>query len=222
MAAVTRCERFETEGLLLLERGERLNGHFATCPDCREARAAYELLREQIAEVGADDEPPADWQARVQERIAERRRRPLWGWALAPLGAAALAAALFFAVPRTPAAPSLAQEIAQGDAVHRSGSAAPGDRLVLRAETAGASNAELRVYRNGRDLLLRCPGATSCRRQGSELRVTWTLPSAGTYQAVLVLDDEPLPAPGKGLDPDAGAAFAQGAQVLLGDEIDVR
>ncbi|HKH45312.1 MAG TPA: hypothetical protein VKM72_11655 [Thermoanaerobaculia bacterium] len=222
MAAVTRCERFETEGLILLERGERLDGHFATCPDCREARAAYELLREQIAEAGADDEPPADWQARVRERIEQRRRRPLWGWVLAPLGAAALAAALFFAVPRIPTAPSLTQEIAPGAAVHRSASAAPGDRLVLRAETAGAPHGELRVYRNGRDLLLRCPGDSSCRREGSELRVTWTLPSAGTYQAVLVLDDEPLLAPAKSLDADAGAAFAQGAQVLLGDEISVR
>jgi len=222
VAAVTRCERFENEGLDLLERGKRLDGHFATCPDCREARAVYDFLREQIVQAGADDEPPADWQARVQERIAERRRRPLWGWVLAPLGAAALAATLFFAVPRTPAAPSLAQEIAPGDAVHRSASAAPGDRLVLRAETAGAPHAELRVYRNGGDLLLRCPGDSSCRREGSELRVTWTLPSAGTYQAVLVLDDEPLPAPGKGVDPDAGAAFAQGGRVVLGDEIDVR
>jgi hypothetical protein len=222
VAAVTRCERFEAEGLLLLERGERLDGHFATCPDCCEARAAYEVLRAEIAEAGAGVEPPADWQARVWERVEERRRRPFWGWVWAPLGAAALAATLFFAIPRTPAAPSLLQEITPGATVHRSASAAPGDRLTLRAETAGSPHAELRLYRNGRELLLRCPGAAACRRAGSELHATWTLPSAGRYQAVLLLDDEPLPATGKSLDADAGAALARGGRVVLGEEIEVR
>lgn len=225
MAAVTRCERFENEGLALLERGEPLDGHFADCPDCRAARAAYQVLQEQIAEAGAADEPPAGWQNRVWERIEERRRRPSWRWLLAPLGAAALAAAVFFAMPRTPAAPSLVQEISPGPVVHRSASAHPGDHLSLRADIAGSPHAELRIYRNGRDLVLRCPsdaGDASCARDGDEIRASLTLPSAGDYQAVLVLDDEPLPPPGKGLDPDAGAAFAQGAQVVLGDEISVR
>lgn len=222
MAAVTRCERFESEGLALLERGEPLDEHFADCPDCRAARAAYRLLREEIAETSAEDEPPAGWQNRVWERIGERRRRPLWGWLLAPLSAAALAAALVLAVPRTPAAPSLVQEIVPGAAVHRSTSAHAGDRLELRAGTAGSPHAELRIYRNGSDLMLRCPGDPTCRRDGDEIRAFLTLPSAGDYQAVLVLDDEPLPPPRNGLDPDAGAAFAQGAQVLLGEEISVR
>ncbi len=218
---MTRCERFQEEGLLRLERGQPLDGHFETCPDCLEARAGYERLSKEIALIGWDDEPPPGWQARVWDRIQEQRR-PFWKWLLAPLGTAALATALFFAIPRTPSAPSLVQEIAPGEAVHRSASAAPGDRLTLRAETASSPHAELRIYRNGRDLLLSCPGATACRQAGSELRVTLTLPSAGTYQAVLVLDDQPLPPPRTGLDSDAGAAFAQGARVLLGDEITVR
>lgn len=219
---MTRCERFQDEGLLQLERGEPLDEHFETCPDCLEARAGYERLSKEIALVGWDDEPAPDWQARVWDRIEARRRKPLWGWLLAPLGAAALAAALFFAIPRTPAAPSLVQEIVPGDRVYRAASAAPGDRLVLRAEAAGSPHAELRVYRNGRDLVLHCPGGGACRQQGSELRADFTLPSAGTYQAVLVLDDQPLPPPREDLDSDAGAAFAQDAQVLLGDEITVR
>jgi hypothetical protein len=225
---VTRCDRFESEGLALLERGEPLGGHFADCPDCRAARTAYEILREQIADAGAADEPPAGWQNRVWERIESRRRRPLWGWLLAPLGAAALVAAVFFAVPRTPAVPSLVQEVVEGGPVRRAAGAQtahPGDRLSLRAATAGSPHAELRIYRNGRDLVLRCSsdsGGPSCRRDGDEIRAFLTLPSAGDYQAMLVLDDEPLPPPGKGLDSDAGAAFAQGAQVVLGDEIAVR
>jgi len=216
------CDRFETEGLLQLERGEPLDEHFVTCPDCLEARAAYARLRQDIAGIGAGDEPPADWEARVWARLAERKRRPRWIWLLAPVGAAALAATLFFALPRTPAEPSLVQELVEAGPTRRATGAHPGERLHLRAETAGSPQAELRVYRNGRDLLLRCPGDASCQRKGSELSATLLLSSPGTYQAVLVLDDDPLPPPGKGLDPDAGAAFAQGARVLLGEEIAVR
>jgi hypothetical protein len=221
---VTRpsCDRFEAEGLLCLERGEPLAEHFAACPDCRDARAAYERLRQDIAGIGADGEPPAGWEARVWARIEERKGKPRWIWFLAPVGAAALAATFFFAVPRTPSAPSLMQEVAAGGSVRRATGARPGDRLDLRAGTAGSPQAELRIYRNGRDLVLRCPGTSSCRRDGDEIRAALTFPSVGDYQAVLVLDNEPLPPPGKGLDSDAGAAFAQDAQVILGEEISVR
>jgi hypothetical protein len=216
------CDRFETEGLLRLERGEPLGEHFATCPDCLEARALYERLRQDIAGIGADGEPPTDWEARVWARIEERRVKPRWIWFLAPMGAAALAATLFFAMPRTPSSPSLVQEVVAGGPVQRATGARPGDRLDLRAEAAGSLHAELRIYRNGSELILRCPGGPSCQHDGDELSAALTFPSAGDYQAVLVLDDEPLPLPGKGLDPDAGAAFAQDAQVLLGDEVSVR
>jgi hypothetical protein len=205
-----------------MERGEPLDEHFATCPDCLEARAAYERLRQDLAGIGADEEPPAGWEARVWARIEEQKRRPRWIWFLAPVGAAALAAALFFAVPRAPTAPSLVQEVVEGGPVRRATGAHPGDRLDLRAATAGSPHAELRVYRNGRDLVLRCPGGVSCRRDGDEIRASLTLSSVGDYQAMLVLDDEPLPPPRQGLDADAGAAFAQGGQVVLGEEVAVR
>jgi hypothetical protein len=216
-----RCDRFEAEALLRLERGEPLDEHFATCPDCREAQAVYERLRQEIGEMDME-EPSPGWEARVWQRIGERRRRPRWAWVLAPIGAAALAATLFFALPRTPSTPSLAQEIVGGETVVRAASAHPGDRLELRVETAGAPYAELRVYRNERELLLRCPGGSSCERDGSEIRASLIFPSAGEYQAVLVLDDEPLAAPGKGLDSDAGAALDRGARIILGDRIAVR
>lgn len=222
MSPTAPCDRFETEGLLQLERGEPLGEHFATCPDCLQARAAYERLRQDLAGVGTDGEPPAGWEARVWARIEEKKRRPRWIWFLAPVGAAALAATLFFAVPRTPSAPSLVQEVIAGGPARRSAGARPGDRLDLRAETAGSPQAELRIYRNRRDLVLRCPGDPSCKSEGGELRTSFTFLSVGDYQAVLVHGPEPLPPPGKGLDADAGAAFARGAQVLLGEEISVR
>lgn len=217
------CERFETEGLLQLERGEPLDPHFASCPDCREARAVYQKLRQDLSAVDAGEEPPLGWEARVWQRIEERKpRRSPWLWVLAPLGAAALAAALFFAVPRTPATPALFQQVVQEGSIRRSESATPGDRLVLRAETGDATHAELWVYRNGRELLLRCPGDRGCGREGSEITVSFPLPSPGRYQAVLVLGDQPLPPSGVGLDPDAGAALDRGARVVLGTEVDVR
>jgi hypothetical protein len=220
-----RCDRFEAEGLLKLERGEPLGEHFATCPDCLDARAVYQRLRQDLAGLGADEEPPAGWEARVWARIGERKRKPRWIWFLAPVGAAALAATLFFAMPRTPLSPSLVQEVVAGGPVRRAAGARPGDRLDLRAGTAGSPHAELRIYRNGRDLVLQCPGDAgdpSCRRDGDALRASLTLPSAGDYRAMLILDDEPLPPPRKSLDADAGAAFDRGAQVVLGEEIAVR
>jgi hypothetical protein len=217
------CDRFEAEGLLQLERGEPLDPHFDSCPDCREARAIYETLRQDLSAVDAGDAPPRGWEARVWQRIEERKpRRSPWLWVLAPLGTAALAATLFFAVPRTPATPALVQEVVQEGSTRRAESAAPGDRLVLRAETGDAAHAGLWVYRNGRELLLRCPGGPGCGRDGSEVTVSFPLPSPGHYQAVLALDDQPLPTPGAGLDPDAGAVLDRGARVLLGTEIDVR
>jgi hypothetical protein len=115
--------------------------------------------------------------------------------------------------------------VVAGGSVRRATGARPGDRLDLRAETAGSAHAELRIYRNGRDLVLRCPGDAgdpSCRREDGEIRASLTFQMVGEYQAVLVLGPEPLPQPGKGLDPDAGAAFDHGARVLLGDQISVR
>jgi len=220
---MTECHRFEDEGLLRLEQGEPLDPHFATCPDCLEARAAYEHLQAALAEAGADEEPPPGWQAGVWQRLEERRRRPRWLWTFVPLGAAAaLAAILFFAIPRPSAVPSLTQEIAAGDTAVRSTSAHPGDRLRLRAETGGAPHAELRLYRNGRDLLLQCPGSPACRREGTTLQAELVLPAPGTYQSVFLSGTQPLPPPGAGLDADAGAALRQGARILLGDEIIVR
>jgi hypothetical protein len=226
---MTACDRFEEEALLRLEQGEPLDEHFAACPDCLAARAAYERLQEAIAAtgmMGTGDEPPPGWQAAVWQRIEERRSRPRWTWALGASAAmAALAAALFFAVPRTPSVPSLVQELIAGGATVRAAAPHPGDRLLLRAETAGAAHAELRVYRNGRDLVLRCPedvASSACRREGSALRAELTIPSAGTFQAVLVLGDALPPPPGAGLDRDSGAALDRGARVVLGDELTVR
>lgn len=62
------CERFEQEGLLLLEQGKPLGEHFDTCEDCLAARRLYERLRQRLGEL-PEHQPSADWQAKVWQAI---------------------------------------------------------------------------------------------------------------------------------------------------------
>jgi hypothetical protein len=223
------CDRFEAEGLLLLEQGLPLDEHFVTCPDCLAARDAYEQLFADIATLGAEDEPPVGWQARVWERIDRRRerRRSWWqgwhGW-IVPVGVglAASLAALFLIRPPGPQPPSLRAEVQAGATVRRGGEAQPGSLLRLTATTGGSRHAELRVYRNDTELVLRCSTDRPCSRQGDELRATVVLDAIGRYQPLLMRADKPLPSPVSDLEKDTSAALAAGADVKLGSEIVVR
>lgn len=223
------CDRFEAEGLLLLEQGLPLDEHFATCPDCLAARAAYVRLREEIAALGVEDEPPVGWQARVWERLDQRRERrrfrwPGWrGW-MVPVGVglAASLAALFLIRPPGPQPPSLRAEIQAGTTVRRGGEAQPGDLLRLTATTGGARHAELRVYRNDTELVLRCSTDRPCSRRGDEVRAAVLLDAVGRYQPLLLRSKNPLPSPVSDLEKDTSAALAAGADVRPGSEIVVR
>lgn len=223
------CGRFEEEGLLLLEQGLPLDEHFATCPDCLAARAAHERLFAAIADLGAEDRPPAGWQARVWERLDQRRerRRPRWtqwSWWIVPatVGVAASLAALFLIRPPEPRPPSLRAEIQAGTTVRRGGEAQPGDLLRLTATAGGARHAELRVYRNDTELVLRCSTGRPCTRRGDEVSATVLLDAAGRYQPLLIRAEGPLPSSVSGLEKDTSAALAAGADVKLGSEIVVR
>ena len=223
------CDRFEAEGLLLLEQGLPLDEHFATCPDCLAARAAHERLSAEIASLGFEDEPPVGWQARVWERLDQRRerRRPWWtgwrGW-MVPAGAvvaASLAALLLIRTPQ-PRPPSLSAEVQAGATVRRGGEAQPGDLLRLTATTGGARHVELRVYRNDTELVLRCSTERPCSRRGDEVRATVLLDAVGRYQPLLIRAEKNLPSSVSGLEKDTSAALAAGADVRLGSEIAVR
>jgi hypothetical protein len=81
------CRRFEQEGLLRLEQGLALDPHFDTCPDCREAQAAYASLRNEMARLEAGEEPPPGWMANViasVERKGWSDSRRAFGGAAAP------------------------------------------------------------------------------------------------------------------------------------------
>jgi hypothetical protein len=217
---MSRCDRFETEGVLLLERGQPLEEHFSSCPDCLAARIAHERLREGLAGLGEGEQPPAGWQARVWQRIEQRRERRRWRswWIALPAGLAASLAA--FLLLRTPAPPPafLQAKIEAGSVVYRGGEAKAGDFLRLTASTGGARHAELRVYRNDAELVLSCSTESPCSRNGTELKATLLLEGPGRYQPLLLLSEKPIPKGSAGLDADTGAALAAGADVRLGPE----
>ncbi len=220
------CDRFEREGLPALENGAPLDPHFDTCPECMAARAAYERLRRELGEVYAGAEPPAGWQARVRQAIEERRglwRRWPWPWIAVP--AAAAAGLLAFVLLRPPPAERLAVavQVVAGETVRRGTEAHPGDRLRISAATSGARHAELRVYRNDQGPLLACSTALPCRQAGGVLEADFVLPSAGSYQVLLLASESSLPEGSTGtLDSDAARALAAGARVELGEEVEAR
>lgn len=223
---MTSCQRFENEALLLLEQGQPLDEHFSSCPDCLEARAAYDRLRGGLSSVGKEDEPPADWQARVWEEIDRRKeRRRRWSpWWIAPVALATMVTLFLIWVPgRTPA--GLRIEIEAGTTVRRGAEAQPGDLLRLAATTGGARYSELRVYRNDTELILRCSDEPPCSRRRGELSASVLLDGVGRYQSLLIFSEQPLPTPpntASDLDTDTDAALTAGAEVELGPRVVVR
>jgi hypothetical protein len=208
---MTPCERFENEALLLLEQGQPLDDHFSSCPDCLAARAAYDRLFERLSKLGEEDEPAADWQARVWERIEERKKRRWSAWWFAPVAAAAMAALFLIWIPSQKPV-GLEIEIEEGTTVRRGAEAHPGDTLRLTANTGGARHSELRVYRNDTELILRC----------LESPCSVVLDGVGRYQPLLLLSGSPLPAPTSDLEIDTGAALDAGARIEMTPEVVVR
>jgi hypothetical protein len=227
---LSACRRFEDEGLLRLKRGQPLDDHFATCPDCVAARAAYERLEGELATAGHGIEPPPGWQfglwAAVEQRKSARSRLRGW-WMLLP-AAAALFLALLLLWPAAPPVARLALAVTVetgAGSVRRGAEAHPGDRLHLHASTGKAEVAELRVYRNNRALVLHCSNEPPCQRRQGALEAAFPLPAIGTYQSLLLTSQRSLPAlpaDSAGLDADVGRALAAGAQATLGPEVEVR
>lgn len=214
-------ERLEHEALLRQEQGEPL------AEDQARAAAVYDRLRRELARLGEDLEPKPEWRARVWQRIDERKTRkrtPAWLRVLAPALAAALV--VFVLLPDSEEETdvvALAVAVEPGSTIRRGTEAYPGDRLDLRATIGDAAFAELRVYRNDRELVLRCSDEPPCRRsEGRTLEASVELDVFGAYQPVLLTSARPLPPPAGGLDADAEAALAAGAAFELGEDVVVR
>ena len=102
----------------------------------------------------------------------------------------------------------------------------PGDRLVLHGKAGSRRHAELRVYRNDRELVMRCAPPTtsdtfSCTRDGATISGELKLPAIGAFQALIATSDAPLPAPGASLAEDTERLLAMGAKVILAPSVRV-
>lgn len=237
---MTRCERFDREGLLRLEQGLPLDPHFDSCADCLEARRAYTHLTHEIAELDVTVEPLTGWQERVWTRVRRDREesasesRGIWQWArwLIPVGAVAAVAVFTLWWPArlpAPAEPSIQAEILSGQATVRGLEAHPGDQLRIRATISGQERAELRIYFNSFDVVATCAAIAStrtvtgpCRLDGDTLVMTAALNSLGTYQPVLIASAQAIPSSAGNMNQDIGAAIQAGAEVKAGDSIAVR
>ncbi len=227
------CERFENEGLLLLEQEQPLDPHFSTCDECLGARASYTRLTQALRAQAEDEHVPAAWEqrlraalARERERLAlanapapaRTRKRPTWSpWRWASVGACATAAACaawLWVGPflRAPALPSLVMRVADGGPLRRSTEAQRGSTLRFEAVTGRHPVAEIRVYRGEEARpVLACSDRPPCRREGGRVVAELRVDEYGVYEALLLVADRVLPAPGHGYDKDTAAALAAGA-----------
>ena len=63
------CQRFETEGLEAMERGEALHQHFSNCDDCIEQQRKHIALKNLLSSLNQGSIPSQDWQAKVLTAI---------------------------------------------------------------------------------------------------------------------------------------------------------
>lgn len=218
------CQRFDEEGLPRLEAGLPLDDeHFRSCPDCLRARSAFEEISGGLAGLAPARGPRPGWQGRVMAEVraaAGAPQAPARRWWVVPVlaGAVAVAALVFWALPRSPRAPALAlaTELLPAEGQPRRAGAdqpRPGDRWKVRATFGGAAHAELRIFRDRRHLVARCPLDATCVRAGDTVEHTVVL-APGRYEAFVSAAAAPLPAPAAEIGQDLDTLARAGAQVV--------
>lgn len=80
MSAVKPCDRFEREGAISVEKGERLGLHYSVCPTCKAAYARYQRVIAALSFID-DAEERGDFSedrliARISEESKSTRRWP--------------------------------------------------------------------------------------------------------------------------------------------------
>jgi hypothetical protein len=190
------------------------------CPDCR----AHERIAAALPEVGADLSPRPGWEARVLAAVTAPERRVRWWWIAAPAALAAAAAlVLWLGRDRGPSGPrplEVALTVRRDGPPVRATTAAVGDVVGIEAR-GGRGHRAVWVYRDDRELVLRCPGGATCAIGAGGITAELRVERAGRYAVVLLAADQPLPAPTGRLDDDLAAAAAAGATRQL-SELDVR
>jgi hypothetical protein len=213
------CERpLPDDALADLDAGDP---HLASCSSCRGRREAFVRLHAVLASGASSRTLPPRWKERLMERAralppapVRRPRRRMWAAAAACAGAAAVIVVLIWPA-RPPGDPVVAFKVMRGTSEWR-GDSSPGDDIDARGSAPGWAAAELRIYRNGRELVLRCPGtpAPACRVAGDEIAGRWRISGPGAYQIVLFAAPGALPAPRGTLDDDTRAVTAAGGKAM--------
>lgn len=221
------CTRLDDEGLIA-DLGGELDPHVESCEDCRKRRDELARVAALVADGKTARTLPVGWKERTLARaraapapvtpLRRRSRAVIW----AAGAALAAAAVILFLILRpaddpAPGEPRLAVVVKEVGGWR--GQAHPGNIVVAEPASVAAKHVEVRVYREARAVVARCPGGGEGTCKGAAL--TWTVPSVGKYQIVLLTSDAPIPAPHGSLDDDMAAATAAGARAVDVETLDV-
>lgn len=225
------CERFEQEGLLKLEQGEsfdqELDQHINGCADCRVARRSYQTIIQEMNNMQEQWKAPRGWQERVWQTIAVREQKNGWSKyrsVLPALSAVASIAVVFLLVTvmwPTDNEISIDISIEPGGSVTRGVQASSGDKLIIDAAIGETKYAEVLIYRNDNELVLRCSDKPPCNRRGNRISAELYLERMGSYQPMLVLSESTIPEHVSDLDQTAKIILESGARVELAKQITV-
>lgn len=171
---------------------------------------SMQRIEAALAGLGAEHEPPPGWEARVLAAVGATRRR--WWVYAAPGVALAAAAAIALVVLRPPPPPALALNVEVKHSARFRGDELNVGDVAHIAVSGGRAARAIWVYREGVQLVLRCPGDATCRISDASTEVDLTLRSVGTYNVVALTGDH-LPTPTGNHGADTAAALGAGLDV---------
>ena len=223
---MSQCNRFEKEGLLILQKGGQLDEHFSSCQACIDARQKYESLENLILSADSTSVPAAGWQERVLESVEKQPSgwKGFWPKSIAAGFAAIMVTGVlvnqYATNSRSPA--GLEIMLASSGQTYRGAAAKIGDTMQISAPGTEAKFIQIRIYRDGR-LFDYCGIKSPCELvEGVAIRAT-KLSALGDYQTVLIQSDKGIEFSSNRLEQDVILAHENvEAQVSLGKVITVR
>jgi hypothetical protein len=199
-------------------------------PLSRERVAEYETLTEMVRSRARIAPPPSardELRAALdRDELAGRRRVARRRWVYAATAVAAAAVVLIVLWRRPGGEEFMVVRIEGAEVRGGSGgsgtagdhhSASVGDRLVVDARNSDLK--ELRVYRDDRDLVARCPGDPGCAGGGPHWKLTMRFDVPGSYRAMRI---DKVVVPSKAYQDDKVALESAGAVLDDDHVIDVR
>lgn len=228
---MTSCGRFESEGFQQWELGQAPDAHVRSCPECMARWRALDRLGPALRHEPPVTLPSPQWKARVLAAAAGEHasaRRPWYRLWVAPVFAVASIALVLAVVRKSKddlAAPSLDFALVAPDSRRTRGqtnpeAAAVGDRLKLFGAVPGETHFEVRVYRNGNQLVFRCP--PGCALAGNRFEVDVPLAAPGRYEAFVVVSRGELPPPGETMAADVARIGPAGGRLREVPAVEVK